>query len=86
MSLAGTGNAVAGSLLADGIKNMFAAEQNKAATKGDLKKLKEELLGRYFPITNLPFNEFGQHPFYDIITHEVVYLEMNLFSGEFRLG
>ena len=86
MSYAGTGNAVAGSLLADGIKNMFTAEQNKAATKGDLKKLLDELQKRYHPIKNMPTNQMGQEPYYDINTQQVVYLKTSLFSEKFRMG
>ena len=86
MSLAGTGNALAGSLLAEGIINMFKAEQNKAATKGDLLGLLQEIKGRYHPINNLPLNQSGRKAYYDIITQEVVYLKTSLFSDKFRMG
>jgi len=86
MSLAGTGNALAGSLLAEGIINMFKAEQNKAATKGDLLGILQEIKGRYHPINNLPLNQSGQKPYYDIITQEVVYPKLSLFNDKFRMG
>ena len=53
MSLAGTRNAFAGSLLADGIKSALTPKNKKPATKEDIENLKIDLLGRYHPINNM---------------------------------
>ena len=52
MSLAGAGNAAAGSLLADTIKAAFTPLDSKPATKGDLNNLKNQIVNRYHKITN----------------------------------
>ncbi|MEL0650752.1 hypothetical protein V6246_04915 [Algibacter sp. TI.3.09] len=74
MSLAGTGNAAAGSLLADTIKSVFTPLDNKPATKGDLENLKKQIVNRYHKITNLQQRNDGALPYFDMDTSEVVYL------------
>ncbi|WP_452223518.1 hypothetical protein [Lacinutrix chionoecetis] len=74
MSASGVGNAAAGSLLAEGIKNVFTADKNKPATKGDIADLKSHLSKRYLPIKNMPFDQFGRLPYYDVSTESVIYL------------
>ncbi|WP_249754723.1 hypothetical protein [Algibacter sp. L4_22] len=78
MSLSGTGNAAAGSLLADGLKSMLTPIENKAATKGDLENLKKQLLNRYFKINNLAPRHDGALPYFDIDTGDVFYSFFNL--------
>tara|TARA_R110002073_G_scaffold72537_1_gene177070 strand:- start:31645 stop:32067 length:423 start_codon:yes stop_codon:yes gene_type:complete len=78
MSLAGIGNATAGKLLADGLKSTFTPEDNKPATKGDLKKLKELIIPRYHKINNLPAQN-GLPPHFDLESNEVVYLRFPPF-------
>jgi len=74
MSLAGTGNAMAGALAADGIKALFTPISSKPATKGDLEKLKNQIVNRYHKITNLQQRNDGALPYFDMDTGEVVYL------------
>ncbi|WP_405293758.1 hypothetical protein [Algibacter sp. Ld11] len=74
MSLAGAGNAAAGSLLADGLKSMLTPIENKPATKGDLENLKKQLLNRYYKINNLAPRHDGALPYFDMDTGDVVYL------------
>jgi hypothetical protein len=74
VSLAGIGNAAAGTIAADAFKSIFTTLDNKPATKGDLKKLAEQILGRYHFIINLSPRNDGSLPYYDIETNEVVYL------------
>ncbi|MHA7843639.1 MAG: hypothetical protein ACX93I_09990 [Winogradskyella sp.] len=74
MNLAGIGNATVGNLLAQGIKTVFTKEDEKPATKGDLKKFMDILEYRYLPIKNLPPNNNGEIPFYDVIKSEIIYL------------
>ncbi|WP_282147887.1 hypothetical protein [Algibacter lectus] len=73
MSLAGTGNAAAGSLLADTIKAVLTPLDNKPATKGDLENLKKQILTRYHKINNLATRHDGALPYFDMDTGEVVY-------------
>ncbi|WP_299117559.1 hypothetical protein [uncultured Winogradskyella sp.] len=77
MSLAGVGNAAAGAMLANTIKTVFTKEDNKAATKGDLKRLTEKLLGRYHLVNNLPVNSKGEYPYFDLQANVVVYFKPN---------
>lgn len=74
ITLAGIGNATAGTLLAEGLKNILTKEDNKPATKGDFKKLIEIMRYRYLPIKNLPQNRIGQKPYYDVLENNVIYL------------
>ncbi len=74
MSIAGVGNAAAGTITADFIKNLLTKDDNKAATKGDMKLLTEKLLGRYHPIKNMPPHTDGSYPYYDLINQKLVYV------------
>ena len=75
MSLAGVGNAAAGTFIANTVINALKGEDKKAATKGDIKILAEQLMGRYHKVNNLPLNTFGHYPYYDIVNGEIVYLQ-----------
>ncbi|MFL0354622.1 hypothetical protein [Xanthomarina sp. GH4-25] len=72
MSFAGVGNATAGSLAADGLKRVFTAPQNMPATKADIANM-EAKLKRYHKVANLPPNQLGKTPYFDIETNEIVY-------------
>ncbi len=74
MSWAGVGNAAAGNLAANMAVNLFTANENKPATKKDLKMLANSLKERYQIVRNLPQKMDGTTPFYDIQTNVVVYL------------
>ena len=76
MSLAGMGNATAGSLAADGIKALLTPNDSKPATKGDLKKLVSEINGRYHLVKNIEPRFDGALPYFDFDTNEVVYMHM----------
>jgi len=77
MSLSGVGNATAGTLAADAIKSLLTKTTNKPATKGDLTALIETLHGRYHLVKNMPANEFGQYPYFDLVEGVLVYLDVN---------
>lgn len=77
MSLGGVANAVAGNTLHYTVKNLFTAEHNKPATKGDLLKLANHL-SRYVLIENLDPNLLGQKPYLEIETGKCVYRYDNL--------
>lgn len=73
MSLTGVGNSLAGTLVAEGLKSLFTNEENKPATKLDIKKL-EQKIKRYQEIKNIPINFNNQKPYYDNVLNIVVYL------------
>lgn len=79
MSLSGVGNAAAGAALNDALRSVFTSDENKPATKADIHKILDKIqLDRYQPINNLPLNEFGQSPFYDLETKTVVYISLKM--------
>jgi hypothetical protein len=75
MSVPGVGNAVAGAAIVKIAENLFTSEQNKPATKKDIRELKESIISRYFPILNIPPNNLGEHPFFDMQIKHLVYLK-----------
>jgi hypothetical protein len=79
ISKAGVGNALLGSLLAEGVqilaRKVFENEDNTAVTKKDFKEMKELIINRFHPILNMAPNPFGNYPFYDSETKSVVYLK-----------
>ena len=72
MSLAGVGNAAAGTAIVKIAEN-YLFPQNRPATKGDIKNLEAKISKRYYPVKNLPQNEFGKNPYFDTIQCDVVY-------------
>lgn len=75
MSIAGVGNAVAGALAVNFAANIFTKEENKPATKKDIKEIKSLLMTRYHSIKNVPPRPDGARPFYDLQTQSLVYLK-----------
>ncbi|WP_439128438.1 hypothetical protein [Polaribacter sp.] len=75
ISGAGIANATIGAGLAEIAKNILTREQNKPATKGDIAKLAAHLK-RYHQIKNLPLNNLGQYPYFDLDTNRVVYFSI----------
>jgi hypothetical protein len=73
MSLAGTGNAVVGNLIADGLKSVLKAPENKPATKGDIDMLTSKIVKRYHRINNLAKRQDGALPYFDMETNEIFY-------------
>lgn len=74
ISLVGIGNAAAGTLVVEFGKRLFTKEDDKPATKGDLKKIYDFLNNRYQAINNMPNRNDGAKPFFDLQTKSVVYL------------
>ena len=73
VSASGVANSAIGSGLVELAKNIFIAEENKPATKGDILKLGARLK-RYHQIKNLSTNSMGQFPYFDLHTNTLVYL------------
>jgi DNA-directed RNA polymerase subunit RPC12/RpoP len=81
MSLAGFGNAAAGTLAVKLATNIFTSQESKSATKGDLKNLLASLKQRYHPIRGLPIRPDGSTAFYDMQTQTVVYQKKTINYG-----
>jgi hypothetical protein len=75
MSFAGVGNAAAGTLAVNTLTSIFTKEENKPATKKDLKEIKDFLLERYHEIKNMELDSYGNVPFYDMETQTIIYLK-----------
>ena len=84
MSFAGVGNAAAGTLAVNALSSIFTKEDNKPATKGDIKNLLTTLKQRYQPVKNLGIRPDGAKPFYDNTKQELVYLQSNSYERAFR--
>lgn len=65
VSLAGVGNAALGNAAVDLLKYAFTKEENKPATKRDIKNL-EKKLNRYHRINNMNPNSTGAFAYFDI--------------------
>lgn len=74
ISAVGIGNAALGTLAVDTAKAIFTSEDNKSATKGDLKRLAVEINARYHRVKNMSPRSDGALPYYDFDTRNVVYL------------
>lgn len=72
ISTAGIGNAAAGTLAVSLLTTFLTKEKDKPATKGDLAKVIRHI-ERYQPVENLPFNDLGQKPYFDMETKTIVY-------------
>lgn len=75
MSFAGVGNAVAGVAVVKLAERLFTADENKPATKKDLKDIKELLIKRYHPIANMRPDIYGKYPYFDLETKNIIYLK-----------
>ena len=78
MSIAGVGNAAAGTLAVNALTSLFTSEANKPATKKDIDNLLNKLKQRYYPILNIPQRQDGAKPYYDIESKHYVYIKNNL--------
>ncbi len=72
MSIAGVGNAAVGTLAVDAIKALLTREENKPATKGDLRKFFMKL-EQFQEIVNMDKDVLGRKPFFDSNSKKVVY-------------
>lgn len=75
ISLAGIGNAAVGTLAVNALTSIFTSEENKPATKKDIRNLEAKLSQRYYPVKNLPPQQNGLFPVFDIQSNTLVYLK-----------
>lgn len=74
ISAAGIGNAALGTIAVNTAKALFTSEDNKSATKGDLKRLAAEINGRYHLVKNMSPRFDGALAYFDMETQFVEYL------------
>jgi hypothetical protein len=77
MSWAGVGNNVAGTLAVNALSHLITKEENRPATKKDVKEIITALKQRYFIIKNMPSKLDGSCSFFDMQTNTFVYLKQN---------
>jgi hypothetical protein len=82
MSFAGVGNAAVGTLAINVLSNFLTSEENKPATKKDIKEVKDLLISKYHIIKNMQPDSFGNLPYYDIESKSVVYLIKPMSHGD----
>ncbi|WP_264550264.1 hypothetical protein [Flavobacterium sp. N2820] len=75
MSWAGVGNAAAGTLAVNALSGLLTREENKPATKKDIKEIKALLSKRYHEVLNMDLDSYGSEPYYDMETKNIVYLK-----------
>ena len=73
MSIAGVGNAVAGTAIVKLAEAIFTSEANKPATKNDIKNLEAKIAKRYYLVKNMQKDNSGRNPYFDTIQSCVVY-------------
>ena len=87
MSPAAVGNAALGTLTANAVtavaKEIFVSENNKPATKGDIKELKELMESGYFEVHNVSPDPYGNKAYFDMSTNNIVYF--NVYLKRFEL-
>lgn len=75
ISMAGIGNAAIANAITDFGKAVLINNENKPATKKDLKEFVRSLTSRYYPVKNAPIRNDGTSAYYDSKQKEVVYLK-----------
>ena len=73
ISAIGGDNAALGTLAADDLKPIFTSQENKPATKADLKNLTNKIIKRYHLVKNIPKRSDGALPYFDIENGVMVY-------------
>ncbi|MFT5254534.1 MAG: Fe-S-cluster-containing dehydrogenase component [Flavobacteriales bacterium] len=81
MSWAGVGNAAAGTAAVNLASHLFTRDENKPATKKDIKEIKQLFITQHHHIKNMPDRYDGARPFYDLQTKNLVYLIKPMSHG-----
>jgi hypothetical protein len=77
INLAGIGNAAIANVATDALISFLTPEDNKPATKGDLKKLLAQFKNRYVKIENMPKKLDQTEAFFDNERKVIVYLKVS---------
>jgi len=81
INLAGIGNAAIANVATDALKKLFTHEDNKPATKGDLKKMIAQFKNRYEKIENIPRRPDETEAYFDNVEKRIVYLKVTQYWG-----
>ncbi len=81
MSWAGVGNAAAGAVVVNTVAHLFTKEENRPATKKDIKEIISVLKQRYFVVKNMNQKPDGSVPYFDIQTSLILYFKPNKIVG-----
>lgn len=73
MSWSGVGNAAAGTAAVNVFTHLLTKEENRPATKKDIKEIITALKQRYFTVKNMSPKHNGTLPYFDIQTSTIVY-------------
>jgi superoxide dismutase len=76
INLAGIGNAAIANVATEALKKLFTHEDQKPATKGDLKNLIAQSKTRYEKIENIPRRPDQTEAYFDNVNKELVYLRV----------
>lgn len=75
ITAAGVANTALGVTAVEIVKKILTPEIRKNATKEDIEYLATLIKGkRFYPVQNLPINNFGKRPFFDVQTERIIYL------------
>ncbi len=77
MSLSGVGNAIAGTAVVNVFTHLLTKEENRPATKKDIKEIITALKQRYFAVKNMSPKPDGTLPYFDIQTSTIIYFQQN---------
>ena len=81
MSWAGVGNGAAGVIAVNAITHLLTKEENRPATKKDVKDIIAALKQKYFIVKNMQPKPDGSVPFFDIRTCTIIYFKQNKITG-----
>jgi hypothetical protein len=73
MSWSGVLNATAGTIAVNAATHFLTKEENRPATKKDIKEIITALKQRYFNVKNIASKSDGTLPYFDIQTSTIVY-------------
>lgn len=77
MSWAGVGNGAAGVIAVNALTHLLTKEENRPATKKDVKDIIASIKQKHFLVKNMPPKPDGSVPFFDIETCMIIYFKQN---------
>lgn len=81
MSWSGVGNAIAGTVVVNTVSHFLTKEENRPATKKDIKEIIAALKQRYFMVKNMSPKLDGSQPYFDIQTSTIIYFKPKNING-----
>ena len=81
MSWAGVGNGAAGAIAVNTLTHLLTKEENRPATKKDVREIIAALKQKHFIVKNMQPKPDGSVPFFDIQTCTIIYFKQNKITG-----